>query len=47
MHYKGCASLECAVSEPLGNHVWVWSVITYKKIKGASNGYFGERYITH
>lgn len=49
MNCKGCVSLKRAVevSAPPGNRVWVRSVITYKEIKGASNGYFGERYITH
>lgn len=36
MNYMGCACLKCAVSAPIGNCVWVWSVITYKKIKGIS-----------
>lgn len=55
MNCKDCASLkhEAVVSAPQVNrrkkqsHVWVWPVITYKEIKGESNGYFGERCITH
>lgn len=55
MNYKGCVSLKCAVVVSASqvnrrkqqSHVWVWCLITYKEIKGASNGYFSERYITH